>query len=182
MERRAYAAPGSNGASATTWSVEAQEEFARIRDGFGGPFKSELLAAEGFRDAFLPFTQKYGFEVGANIVPGQGGLAIQDIILGGTSGVRIPYFEHATASIHTHPLGSGDGFSGTLRVVNGRFDDGGGFGDYPTMARNRISGYVYRAGDGAGWHFNQPAFHAALLTAKAAGTSTYAEWFTRRLP
>lgn len=148
----------------------------------GGSYKSELLAAEGFRDSFLPFTEKYGLEVGANVRLALKGFEIGDITLGGRLGVSIPQSDMAVASVHTHPAWASDGFSGTLQFNNGKLQYGAGYGDYGRMYENRVSGYVYRAGDGAGWHFNYNEFSSALSAARAANTSTYAQWFTRKTP
>lgn len=129
----------------------------------------------------MPFTEKYGLEVGANIFLLGKEYSIRDVTLGGHNGVAIPRLEHAVASIHTHPANSRDGFSGTLRYVDGKLRVYWQ-GDYGHMYTTRTSGYAYRAGDGAGWYFDYPAFSSALSAAERVGADTYAEWYTRRLP
>jgi len=87
----------------------------------------------------------------------------------------------AVAHVHTHPAGSRLVFSGTLRYVGGSLQTGGGYGDYGQLWSRRVPGYVFRAGDGAGLFFDYHGFRSAYSAARAAGTNTYAEWYTRRI-
>jgi hypothetical protein len=139
------------------------------------------MAATKFGDAFLPWTEKWGLEAGANVVPIKNGYGVSDITWGGRSAVCVPRNVMAMAHVHLHPIGAGDGFSGTLRFVGGRLLTGGDSGDYGQYWSRGDPGYVFRGGDRAGWFFDYHKFNSAYFSARAAGADTYAEWFTRRI-
>jgi len=106
---------------------------------------------------------------------------MEDAVWGGRTWVEVPRNPMAVAHVHTHPAGSRLVFSGTLRYVGGSLQTGGGYGDYGQLWSRRVPGYVFRAGDGAGLFFDYHGFRSAYSAARAAGTNTYAEWYTRRI-
>lgn len=136
--------------------------------------RSPRAAADSFGAAALPFTEKWGFEIGANITGGGGAFQIEDVSLGFFGTVVIRNNPAAVANVHTHPAGGAAGFSGDVQ-----FTKGGGFrrydGDLNSNFELNIDGFAYRAGGGA-WRFNQSAFRSDLAGARNAGSEIAASW------
>ncbi len=136
--------------------------------------KTRQGAADAFARRALPFTRKWGFEIGANIVPrAGGGFSVDDVTLGYFGGVDIPHNLAAVADVHTHP-GSAAGFSGFVQYSKDR----GLYrynGDMNTNYGRNIDGYVFRVSGGA-WRFNQGTFRSDLTSAMKNGTTIDSRW------
>ena len=171
-----FRAPGGGGVTRVT--AEARKAFRSLASGLEGtPHDSEMAAALAFADVFVPYTEQYGLEVGANIEAGD--FRIADITLGGRGSVATPSNVLAIADVHTHPAGSGPGLSGTLRFVGGRLQTSS-YGDYGTNWSRRTNGYVFQAGGArSAWMFDYGAFEASVRSSRVTGADTYAEWFTK---
>ena len=135
-----------------------------------------LLAADAFSEIAIPFTAKWGFEIGANILFGRGGYRLDDVTLGYFGGVTIPENLSARANVHTHP--SRAGFSGAITYQNGNLSNY--HGDLLTNYRQNIDGYVYRVGGGA-WYFNQSTFRSSLSAAMKSGGTVDARWYVEQV-
>jgi RHS repeat-associated protein len=178
-ERASNQAPEGGEAAVVGPTREARRVFGALRAKVqGSTHESERGAADYFAEQFLPFTEKYGVEVGANIEYGD--FKISDITLGSSRGVHLPFNQYAGADVHTHPTGSAPGLSGYVQVINGQLRSGYS-GDYSGNWQKGTTGYAYRAGDGAAWRFNTRAFAAAVAKAQENGTSTDGRWFTEKL-
>jgi hypothetical protein len=100
--------------------------------------KEETIIAFEFAKIAAPFTNKYGYEVGANIVSIDNRLFLTDVSLGYYNkangraqvsyGAGDKYDDYVLASAHTHPFTSGDGLSGhaimSYGAVSGDYDMG----------------------------------------------------------
>jgi RHS repeat-associated protein len=136
--------------------------------------QTPIAVADQFGSTALPFTEKWGFEVGANIMGAGSRFWIDDVTLGYFGGVTIPENTAAVADVHTHPASSGAKFSGAVGYSKEH-----GFvnccGDLSTDYKRNIDGYVYRAGGGA-WHFNQRAFRRDFEGSLRTRTEIDARW------
>lgn len=167
----------------TVITPEAQQEFDRIAGGFSNQtFMFSGGAELAFFDAFLPFTEKYGLEVGANVTK-WGRYRVDDITLGTAVGVNVPVNRSTVLEVHTHPAGAAAGFSGYLRSISERMHASRG-GDYAmTLEHAQFSGVlrgalVGRGGDRTVWYFDYMKFHEAH--SNSGGTFVDATDFTWR--
>ncbi|MEG3184630.1 hypothetical protein SNE34_11480 [Lysobacter erysipheiresistens] len=143
--------------------------------------------ADKFAKMGLPFTRRWGYEIGANIVPSLvGGFEITDVTLGHSyvdidgnpqAGVNIPLNKYSVADVHFHPI---DVFPLEESVFSGAaiydISEGGlkGYtGDLWNNYDQNIDGYVYRAGENevmsGAWRFDQARFRSDLKTAEISG-------------
>jgi RHS repeat-associated protein len=134
---------------------------------------SQKDVADKFAALALPFTKKWGFEIGANILPtgGRGKYGLDDVSLGYYGGVNIEDNSSAVADVHTHPQG-GPGFSGAVGIRNGV-----GYSSYDmeTSFKRDVDSYVYRVGGGA-WHFDEKAFRKEYQAATRTGSDIDSRW------
>lgn len=179
---------GGSGKRVTVITPEMQDDFDDLRSRLNGAkFETEAAAVSAFERHFVPFTEKYGLEAGANVTY-SGRYRLEDITLGSATGVATPFNRISVAEIHTHPAWGGDGFSGMLRYVNGDFQSSL-YGDYgrtwnhAAYSTTLRASYVFRAGGPnqpmAAWKFDLVEFRNSYFAAKRTGADTYAEWFTR---
>ena len=171
-----HSSPDGRGAKSMTG-----EEYAAMQDDFEALSPrlrsirkgSPQATADAFGAAALPFTEKWGFEIGANIVGRGSNFRIADVTLGYFGTLTIPENSASIADVHTHPRG-GPGFSGAVTYTKA-----GGLrayeGDMNTNYRQNIDGYVYRVGGGV-WRFNQGAFRNDLTAAMKNGVTIDSRW------
>lgn len=109
-------------------SPEAKRAFALLEAALSkSSFDNADQAIDAFEKAFLPFTERYGVEVGANIDK-QGDYWVRDITLGNSHEVDVPISGLTVFFVHTHPKGSRDGLSGYVALHRGvitAYDDAG---------------------------------------------------------
>jgi hypothetical protein len=122
-----YDAPGNESCTAPTATQAAamQRDFDNLIPSFSAvEGNTPQQTADDFSKIALPFTAKWGFEIGANIVSNQHGYGLMDVTEGqciqNWQGVNIPNDGLSVASVHTHPLGSLPGFSGAMQYSGGR--------------------------------------------------------------
>jgi RHS repeat-associated protein len=144
-------------------------------------YKTEQNAQDAFEALAVPFTNKYGVEVGANLTKIGKAWGIADVTLGVPSTVSIPINDFSVAMYHTHPIDSGIGFSGSYRRVSGeRHIDGGDI----SVAMNRGQPiYAFGGPDRAVWYFDQAKFLNDYGDAKKSGKDIWSAWpkYSRRI-
>ena len=118
-------------------------------------------------------TERYGFEVGANINQVSTGFRLADFQLGTESNVDVaPSFADTVAEVHVHPFGGAEGFSGGAVFANGELRTSYG-GDIYGYLNRKIDGFVFRSGSRSGLYFDQSSFRTA--TYRAAATDTFSD-------
>lgn len=143
--------------------------------------KSEMQAALQFAQHAVPFTETFGIEVGANIVVSPGFmLTVDDLTLGSSGGVNVPFNAYTRALVHTHP-GRSASFSGTLQFVSGKLT-AGQEGDYGIARRDSTdsesryyaAAYAFAVG-GAAMRFDTVKFNRDLREAQKSGKDIRAQ-------
>jgi RHS repeat-associated protein len=146
--------------------------------------KTPLEVANEFARVALPFTLKWGYEIGANIVVGAKQLVLDDVRLGDYTGVTIVPNVLAVADVHTHPKWGGDGFSGGVRYTAGDKKPKYFGGDIHTSwdRGNIQDSYAFRAGGGA-WHFRAGVYRKDFEAAVKADRTISDTWssYTERI-
>lgn len=147
---------------------QIRREFRTLSRSFNAVTGSSIReAADACAELALPFTKKWGWEIGANIVGALISFMIRDSTLGSEMSAAIPRNDLAVADVHTHPAGAPDGLSGGVS-----YSSATGLreptGDMQTNFARRTDGYVYRAGGGR-WHFDRSAFVRDLGKAQDQG-------------
>lgn len=168
-------ANGSNQRSITLKEYkQLQQEFDSLQPQFDAVQPgTPRQVADRFAEIALPFTKRWGFEIGANIIRSENSYKLADVTLGYFGGVTIPENILAFADVHTHP-GGADGFSGAVTYKK----DSGLVqyqGDLSTNYVNNTDGYVYRT-DGAAWWFKQSTFRSDLRASLKNGSTIDARW------
>jgi RHS repeat-associated protein len=139
--------------------------------------RNDREVADKFGALAVPFTRKWGFEVGANIVRAGKTRRIDDVALGDFGQLNIEENPMATADVHTHPSVNYDAgviFSGSVTFTA----EGGialGWGDMRNDYKQNINGFVYLA-NGKGYFFNQTRFRADLKVAMSQGRTLDSRW------
>lgn len=166
----------------TRITQEMQDGFNEIvADLYSRTFVSESEAAAKFRGVFVPYTERWGLEVGANITK-FGAYSIADITLGTRFAVNVPFNSATISEVHTHPFDAGRGFSGHMYADRGNVSTSVR-GDYSVtwdhygVAKGLRSAYVFQAGGGA-WRFDFESFMGDV----GKGGYIDARSYTRELP
>lgn len=169
----------------TVITIEAQLEFNALADAYEGAFfDSPELADSKFAEILLPFTERHGLEVGANIIF-DSRYVLVDITLGSASRINIPGNALTIYDVHTHPVGGGS-FSGALFYRNGKLSAPAD-GDYGQSWRNGALSFQFRgsklhvAGSNQSWSFDFVGFRDAGAIARTSGGNVDARQFTRRV-
>jgi RHS repeat-associated protein len=135
-------------------------------------------AAEAFCDmGACAIYEQTGFETKANIVPdGQGRMRLRDLRVGTANGVVNPFTFGMIADVHIHN-GGAEGFSGWSHARGGKIETSRS-GDIAMNVLRSTDGFVFRAGDRAGWFFNTTAY---LGAANRSGSYIDARSFIKRI-
>jgi RHS repeat-associated protein len=134
-------------------------------------------AAQAFCDlGACAIYEQTGLESKANIVPdGANQYRLRDMRVGKEGSVNTPYTFGMIADVHIHKAGA-EGFSGWSYARGGHLEISRS-GDIAMNVIRESDGYVFRAGDRAGWFFNTTAY----LNAVNGGTYVDARQFIRRI-
>ena len=165
----------------TVITPENSAQFSKIATRLHGrQFGSWEEANSAFAEAFLPFTEQTGLEVGANLTK-QGQYYLEDFTLGTRMRVNVPVNSSTYYELHTHPVGRGEGFSGYLVNKNGKtfsYLDYNSTWQHAEYASNIQGAIVHKAGSNRSWIFNYLGYRNAV-----ANGSTYvdAKTFTREM-
>jgi RHS repeat-associated protein len=131
-------------------------------------------AASAFCDSgACSIYEQSGLETKANIVgEGDRQYRLKDMRLGTSTSSQTPYSFGMVADVHIHPSDA-LGFSGWSRARGGRIETSRS-GDIAMNVLRESNGYVFRAGDRAGWFFDTSAY------LKAANASTNGAYIDAR--
>ncbi len=161
--------------------AQIHSDFGALRDQLNSISGRTLLdVADKFAEIALPFTGRWGVELGANIVIGDGGKSFAtDTTLGrwwgSRAGVDNPWNYGASAMVHTHPGSSEPSGMIAYTPQRGMIRKEGDL--FTAYTRNQDS-YIYGT-DGTAVHFDQRGFRADLDSAQRSGREIWGTWYVR---
>lgn len=182
-------APGDSGRERriTVITKEINDEFDQISARFRGKtYNTWQEADNAFAEAYLPFTEKYNLEVGANVTKyGPKAFRVEDWTLGVNGAVATPMNSMTYYEEHTHPSWGGDSFSGRWeRYSNGKYlatEDYSHMATHSGIAFQFQGSIVHRAGDGGMWLFDYNNFKGYISRSKSENITVYGAWSVRRV-